>query len=263
MFWPDEVSFGDVTYPPGGRLGPRQQHNLQLVIIHTGQMSVWIDGKRHDASSDSISLLFPGHEERFAFADDTETWHSYAHISFHNFPPALLRRLSPLPWSLPLSTAVTDLNRLALSYRHAMPVNHAEVLKSMAMHLLWCYVAEGETHLSHQNHPRSHPGVHHAKIYIQTHLAEPIQLNQIAEAASISPAHLIRIFQAELSLTPMAYLWQQRVQSGIELLERTGLPVGVIAERCGFQTSYHFSRRVRQQTGLSPREIRSRSWERR
>ncbi|MBO0781157.1 MAG: AraC family transcriptional regulator, partial [Ktedonobacteraceae bacterium] len=45
--------------------------------------------------------------------------------------------------------------------------------------------------------------------------------------------------------------------------EQTGLSVGVVAERCGFQSRYHFSRRIRQAVGYTPLEVRQRSWQRR
>ena len=60
----------------------------------------------------------------------------------------------------------------------------------------------------------------------------------------------------------MAYVWARRVDAGVELLSGTGLPVGTIAERCGFQTSFHFARRVRRATGATPTEVRRRAWAR-
>src|SRR5207237_610785 len=45
--WPEEVSVGEVIYPPGGAFGPRLQRNLQLIILHSGQMTVWIDDVPH------------------------------------------------------------------------------------------------------------------------------------------------------------------------------------------------------------------------
>jgi AraC family transcriptional regulator of arabinose operon len=58
----------------------------------------------------------------------------------------------------------------------------------------------------------------------------------------------------------MAYVWGRRVDAGVELLTGTGLPVTIIAERCGFRTSFHFARRVRRATGLTPTELRRRAW---
>jgi transcriptional regulator GlxA family with amidase domain len=77
----------------------------------------------------------------------------------------------------------------------------------------------------------------------------------------VSPFHLVRLFQKHLSLTPIAYLWQQRIAEGIKTLEQTGLPIGTIASQCGFQSRYHFSRRIRQETGSSPQEVRRRFWQ--
>jgi AraC-like DNA-binding protein len=57
-------------------------------------------------------------------------------------------------------------------------------------------------------------------------------------------------------------VWSRRVDAGVELLTGTGLPVGAIAERCGFQTSFHFARRVRRATGATPTEVRRRAWAR-
>jgi len=58
----------------------------------------------------------------------------------------------------------------------------------------------------------------------------------------------------------MAYLWRRRVDAGVDLLTSTGLPVGEIARRVGFRSVYHFSRRVKQATGLPPTELRRRGW---
>ena len=75
-----------------------------------------------------------------------------------------------------------------------------------------------------------------------------------------SPAHLVRRFRAELGVTPIAYLWQRRVATGVDLLANTGLPVGEIAKRTGFKSVYHFSRRVKEHTGASPTQLRRESW---
>ncbi len=260
MFWPEEVSVGEVVYPPGGRLGPRLQRNLQLVIVHTGHMNVWIDDQHYHAPPASITILFPSHEERFAFAEDSETWHSWLHVYASDIPAALMQRLEALPRVLPLSPMMNNLMRLALTLRESLIPTLPETMNSLALLMLWQFVGEGELQQTGERIVRSHLAVEHAKAYIQNHMTDSLTLSQIAQAVAVTPAHLIRLFRSDLKTTPMNYVWEKRVTLGVELLERTGLPVGVIAERCGFRTSYHFSRRVRQITGLSPSEIRKRSW---
>jgi transcriptional regulator GlxA family with amidase domain len=122
--------------------------------------------------------------------------------------------------------------------------------------MVWRYVAEGEARAVAPSGP-----VEQARAFIDDNLSEPLTLRAIAGTAGVVPAHLTRLFGARLGTTPMAYVWSRRVDAGVELLAGTGLPVGVIAARCGFQTSFHFSRRVRRATGLAPTQVRRRAWE--
>jgi AraC family transcriptional regulator of arabinose operon len=257
--WPDEVSVGEVVYPPGGTLGLRLQRNLQLVLIHTGRMQVWVDGVMRTAEAGTVAILLPGHEERFEFAQETETWHTWLHAFVPTLPAELHARMRRLPWPLPLSAPMAELMRSALTLCKTPLGTAVPVLKAITAQMMWRYIGEGELHGAVPS-AIPHPALEDARYFIHAHLHEPITLAMIAEAASVSPGHLIRLFRDELKLTPMAYVWQQRVAAGIGLLEQTGLSIGTIAERCGFQNSFHFSRRVRHATGAPPLEVRRRAW---
>ena len=99
-----------------------------------------------------------------------------------------------------------------------------EMLKALALLMLWRSIGEGEHALLPSNN--SPPALLvQAQQFILTHLQEPITLQQIAQASAVSPFHLIRLFQKHLSLTP----------------------IGTIASQYGFQSRYHFSRRIRQE----------------
>lgn len=260
-FWPQEVSVGEVIYPPGGTLGPRHQKNLQLVLLYSGHMRLWVDGTMREVASRSVCILLPEHEEYFVFDTRCETHHSWVHITLPRFPPELLTRLQQLAWPLPLSPLMTQFMREALMLQSIPFSTSQEMLKSLALLMLWCYIGEGERALIPSS--SSPPAVLvQAQQFILTHLQEQITLQQIAQASAVSPYHLIRLFQKHLSLTPIAYLWQQRIAEGIKMLEQTGLPIGTIAYQCGFQSRHHFSRRIRQETGFTPQEVRRRFWQR-
>ncbi len=262
LLWPEFIQVGDIVYPPGGTFGPRLQNYTQLVMIHTGEMTVWVDNQPSYAPAGTVSILFPGHKERFAFAADSDTWHSFIHMTIPNISDSLDARLRRLPWPLPLSQPMTDLTFNALALRTTTLSTADAMLKALGAQMLWRYIGEGERLLMGNASTTPHPAIERVRQFIQSHLGEPLTLESLASAAAVSPSHLIRLFQSEMNTTPIAYVWERRVTMGIELLENTGLSVGMIAERCGFQTSYHFSRRIRQATKLSPLEVRRRAWQR-
>ncbi|GCE31814.1 AraC family transcriptional regulator [Dictyobacter alpinus] len=259
-YWPLEVTVGDVVYPPGSTLGPRIQPWLQFVFVYAGQITLRIDQQVHVIPANSAFVLYPGHHEYFVFAEDCETVHSWVHLDFTELDPELIARLRQVAWPLPLSPAMQQHMHDALALKKSTFPTTNEILKGLGMQICWRYIGEGEQ-LATQDIGLAHSAVEQALQYIYEHISEPLTLTQIAEAVSISPAHLIRLFQLQLQTTPMAYVWEQRIAMGIKLLEQTGLSVGMIAERCGFQSRFHFSRRIRQTIGYTPLEVRHRSWQ--
>jgi AraC family transcriptional regulator len=247
---PTRVSVGEVVYPPGGRLGPRRQDDLQLVLVHSGSARIAVDDLDVvSCGAGTVALLLPGHRERFAFADEQPTRHSWvqAHVAR---PP------SGLPSSLPLSTALAGLVSAAVETARTPLATARPLVAALAAAAFLRYAGEAE---SGAGGPGS--AVERARAFLHAHLADPdVDLAQVARAAHVSAPHLVRSFRESLGVTPMAYLWQRRVATGVDLLKHTGLPVGVVAGRAGFKSVYHFSRRVKAATGSSPSALRGARW---
>lgn len=253
----DLVSAGEVTYPPGGRLGPRWQHDVELVLVHSGSAQVFIDDRLAlELGADAVGLLLPGHHERFEFARTMPTRHSWVQARLADPPAHVMDRLARCPRSLAPSTRLGELVREAAEISRTPPPAAEPLLAALVAAAIWCYVGDAES-----RGLASTDVTERARRFLHLQLAEPaLDLARVAEAAHVTPAHLVRRFRAELGVTPMAYLWQRRVAVGIDLLSNTGLPVGTVATRCGFRSVYHFSRRVKAQTGLPPTELRRRRW---
>jgi AraC-like DNA-binding protein len=253
---PARVSVGTVTYPPGGTLGPRAQHDVQLVLVHAGSARVAVDGREHRIAVGEVGLLLPGHRERFAFDADIGTRHSWVQIHVADLSDELRARLEGLPAVLPLTPALDAIAREAVATAGSALPNAPALLAHLAAAAVWRYVGEAERRRPERARP-----VEDARRFIHGNLQDPnLTLAGIAAAAHVTPAHLVRSFGAEHGTTPMAYLWNRRVALGVDLLANTGLPIATVAARCGFVTPHHFSRRIRAATGLPPGALRRERW---
>jgi AraC-like DNA-binding protein len=94
-----------------------------------------------------------------------------------------------------------------------------------------------------------------AKLFIDAHHAEPIDVDNISGEAAFSKFHFIRLFKGIYGLAPHAYLTHVRVDHAKELLDR-GLPVTDACHAVGFTSPGSFSRLFRRRVGLSPSAYR-------
>jgi AraC-like DNA-binding protein len=79
---------------------------------------------------------------------------------------------------------------------------------------------------------------------------------EMARAISLSQRTLTRRLKSEAGLSAITLLWKVRVRQSVALLTRSDLSGINVAELCGFKSTYHFSRRIKQATGMSPTALR-------
>ncbi|WP_261305602.1 helix-turn-helix domain-containing protein [Paenibacillus andongensis] len=252
----DSATVGTIVYPPGGRYGPRIQQDIQLVLLHTGSMEVTIDGDLFRLEPGNVAFLKPGHIEYFTFANEQDSWHRWVAISVQPLSEDEMKALEQVPFSLPISEHLNRITDLMLSIRS----EHADtgtVMRSLGHTAIQLFLSELSKAQLQQD---IHPSVLLAKSYIHQTFKENLSLPLIAAHAGVSDEHLVRLFRKYEQTTPIKYVWHYRVLRAMELLAHTGLSISEIAHRSGFQTSYHFARLVKQQTGKTPSEIRTSSW---
>lgn len=92
---------------------------------------------------------------------------------------------------------------------------------------------------------------------MHAHLDRDLPLEEIAQAAHLSPFHFARLFKKLTGATPHAYLASLRAARARELLAETDLSVTEVGARVGYMSSSHFAKAFRQATGISPRAYRN------
>lgn len=90
-----------------------------------------------------------------------------------------------------------------------------------------------------------------AKLFIDTHYADKIDLGNISDEAYFSKFHFIRTFKSIYRKTPHQYLIEVRIEKAMELL-KTGLPVSEVCDRIGFESLSSFCGLFKRMTGATP-----------
>lgn len=94
------------------------------------------------------------------------------------------------------------------------------------------------------------------KEYIEEHYNEPITLELVAERVNLSANYVSAIFRKEMGVTFSDYITAQRMDAATELLRKTDLSIGEIAEQIGYTDVKYFSKLCKKTLGMKPSEYR-------
>lgn len=253
---------GDVLYAPGGACGPRIQRDYQLVVIHQGFLDLELDEERIHVGQGQGILLSPGHREHFIFSDDRETHHSWCAIHPKAVPQMLRREFrtfrGPLPFAGRMHTLLEMSRRPQFSALSESPLQ-AGLCLGLGLALM-CDFAFAVRSGSASN-GASDSMLAKMEQFISKEFAAHLSLHDIARAVGVSRQHLLKICRMHAKPTPIAQLYAARLEVATDLLRQTGLPISAVAEKCGFVSAFHFSRKFKETYGESPSVWRKELWQ--
>jgi len=252
------VTFGDVVYAPGGTCGPRVQRDYQLVVLVEGGATVEVDGGRREIGTGQAGLFLPGGRELFTFAPDRRSHHTWCAVHPNLVPAEVAeacRRAAPV---LPVTRRLEQLIELGLSLPLTAGTQAHGLLDALGLAALQAFLF---TDTRQERRATDEPdALRRALAWLGESGHEAVDLPALARVAGVSPAQLVKLFKRHLGTTPIRYVWETRTRRGVQLLRETGLTVGEVAHRCGFQTPFHFSRWCKELHGLAPRALRAQAW---
>ena len=91
--------------------------------------------------------------------------------------------------------------------------------------------------------------------YIENHLAEDLDINELCKIACMSRSKFYQQFRLAFGTTPALFQRQLRLEKARSLLLK-GEPIGSVCFGLGFNSASHFSRLFKQAFGIAPRECR-------
>ena len=92
--------------------------------------------------------------------------------------------------------------------------------------------------------------------YILSHYTEPLSVKELAYRAGYTEARFILLFCRYFGAPPKSYITYLRLNKAREMLRTTALPVCRIANLCGYEDEFYFSRLFCRRFGMSPMAYR-------
>lgn len=93
---------------------------------------------------------------------------------------------------------------------------------------------------------------------MESHVADPLSLSQLALLTGVTPRHLNRLFSDLLGKSAMAYYRDLRLEIGKRLVRDSAMDIARIAEATGFSGAGHFSNAYLARFGARPSADRRR-----
>ena len=116
--------------------------------------------------------------------------------------------------------------------------------------LILCSCFQKNTHQAESVH------VQKAVNFIHENLGKGISLGDISAYVGINTSYLIRMFKAELAVTPLQYLTALRMERAKELLADPQLTVKQVSEQLGYSDIRSFVRFFKKAEGCTPNEYK-------
>lgn len=263
--------FNDLHYR-GHRLVRTQQNVAKLEdefytfgLPLSGPLLVDLKGKKHQVGPGCVYLM----RQSSPYQATPLSKEGYRSLSISIPALALEAKMDSLPnfYQLPLDNKSPQASLLAdfisnlFSGLNLWQEQQVAQLGDQLIDLITLFMLSSQSDMGVK--ANSQIGVVHlerAKRYIQRHcMLADLRVNQIAEACDISSSYLYRLFQmAEISLAD--YIQTQRVLYSQSLLQDKNYDhysLADIARMSGFSQASYFSRRFKQQVGVSPSAFRT------
>lgn len=211
------------------------------LIVHAGELIV----------------LFPQVWHRYRPARQTG-WDEY----WIEFDGDYIHRLMQRPEFTPnnpllpigLRDNILDLFVQSLEILRKEPSEYQLLLGSLVTHTI-ARVLSALREKSYEDRPISGI-IREAKRWLVSEPAAHENLDKLAAKLNMSYSSFRRLFKSETGFSPRQFMLEANLRKAADLLVRTETPVHLIAEQCGMESAYYFSRLFKKKKGCTPTGFR-------
>lgn len=240
--------------------GPFTPTYSKIYYITEGEGRMMVGGQELSPEPGQLVFAPAGLSQYYSVTDASRTYKMYwchftSNISFMN-----LFSLFQLPYCItsgnPDETTAT-FERLVEAFKNGTGPAKSIRIQAALLDMISCYMEQAV-----QAGPQAPGTLAGNKLstvlqHIDSNLNGELTIAQLAELVHHHPNYFIRYFKNHLGMTPMAYIYERRLEKAKQLLTVSDLTIGEIARETGFHDIFHFSKAFKKRLGVAPSEFRS------
>jgi len=231
---------------PSWRFDKRQNGYHELYFIVGGKAVFYVNDVKYIAVQDD-TIYIPGGSVREAHTFEDSPIHTFA-INFH----WLGDNHVTLPFEVVTKNKITPqmlgyLRELAEMWANQPPLFK---FKERGLFLLLLHQLFNMYYQRKHNHIDSR--IKKAMDYVQDNFSKQLDIEMMARMANLNPIYYGKIFKENTGYTFRDYLNRIRVTNAEKLLSTQKLILSEVAEQCGFNDVYYFSKMFKRVMGYAP-----------
>ena len=243
------------------RFAPHAHEGFAIGVAQAGVQVFSLQGRNHFMPAGSIAVINPGeiHTGQAAVKQGWTYRMMYPKtLLLQRAASQLIGRDCHIPYFRNPIIYDDYLARLIVDLHMALEEPQTPVLE-LESRLLWTFgqliIRHADNHFVMRPTAVEHQAIKQVKAYLESHYAQNISLDALAQLVHLSPFYLVRTFKESVGLPPHAYLTHLRIIQAKKLL-LAGLPIVDIAMQTGFTDQSHFTRRFKGIVGVTPGQYR-------
>lgn len=242
---------------PGHSYGPtvRRYYALHFVLSGTGHFYI---NEKHYILKKNHFFLIPSDVITFYEADKEDPW-TYVWICFNGTSIADMlghchtNNETPVHY-LSHTTAIKDIIFDMMKYPELTPANECHI--QSGLYAIFALLQESVNASYNASESSDNFYITQARNYILGNTDPGITVMDVANYLHISRSYLFALFKNHLNMSPQQFLTMTRITNARELLKNTDIPIATIANSCGYQNPFAFSRAFKKETNMTPTQFR-------
>lgn len=202
-------------------------------------------------------VSFTADKNSFVFLPAGKEYSVYSHEASYPFLINVEFETSMSPFILKVKSAskLHNLFLSAIAVYNKKNVGYKAELISYVYQIISLIQKESvNTYLPKLHYKKIEPAI----VYIEEHIKETdLKIGVLAKTCNLSTRYFNKLFYAYFNTTPKQYILNKKIDLAKGLLVFGKIKITEIAELCGFNDVYHFSRMFKKVIGISPLAYRN------